>query len=129
MYQYSGVSLSPMAGYSDWPFRSICSEMGSTISYSEFVNANLVVQRNERTFQMLRFSEFERPVIFQLFGNDQHTLVEAALILEELGPNGIDINLGCSVPKIADRGSGAALLTDTVKIGRIINSLVRRIRI
>lgn len=117
-----------MAGYSDWPFRSICSEMGSTISYSEFVNANLVVQRNERTLQMLNFSELERPVVLQLFGHEMYTLVEAALIIEEWNPDGIDLNLGCSVPKIADRGSGAALLTDVAKIGRIIRSLVSRIK-
>lgn len=129
MYQYSGLSLSPMAGYSDWPFRSLCSENGSTISYSEFVNANLVVQRNEQTLKMLRFSEFERPVVFQLFGNHQSTLVEAALLLEELGPDGIDLNLGCSVPKVVDRGSGAALLNDTKKIGQIIAALVSRIKI
>lgn len=118
-----------MAGYSDWPFRSLCSENGSTISYSEFVNANLVVQRNEQTLKMLRFSEFERPVVFQLFGNHQSTLVEAALLLEELGPDGIDLNLGCSVPKVVDRGSGAALLNDTKKIGQIIAALVSRIKI
>lgn len=118
-----------MAGYSDWPFRSLCSEHGSTISYSEFVNSNLVVQKNEQTFKMLRYSDFERPVVFQLFGSHQPTLVEAALLLEELGPDGIDLNLGCSVPKVVDRGSGAALLNDTKKIGQMIAELVSRIRI
>lgn len=126
---YSGISLAPMAGYSDMPFRRICRRFGSALSYTEFVSTDAVVRENVRTLQMLRFAEDERPVIFQIFGYDVDTIVEAALRLEVLRPDGIDLNLGCSVPKVAHKGSGAALLQSPEKIGAIIEAMVKRLRV
>lgn len=126
---YSGVSLAPMAGYSDLPYRRICRRMGSALSYTEFVSTDAVVRGNARTLSMLRYVEEERPVIFQIFGHDVHTIVEAALRLEELQPDGIDLNLGCSVPKVAHKGSGAALLQNPQKIGTIIEAMTKRLSV
>lgn len=126
---YSGISLAPMAGYSDMPFRRICRRFGSALSYTEFVSTDAMVRENVRTLQMLRFAEDERPVIFQIFGYDVDTIVEAALRLEVLRPDGIDLNLGCSVPKVAHKGSGAALLQNPEKIGVIIEAMVKRLRV
>lgn len=126
---YFGVSLAPMAGYSDMPFRRICRRYGSALSYTEFVSTDAVVRENVRTLQMLRFAEDERPVIFQIFGYDADTIVEAALRLEALRPDGIDLNLGCSVPKVAHKGSGAALLQNPEKIVSIIEAMVKRLRV
>jgi nifR3 family TIM-barrel protein len=120
---YGHAILSPMAGYSDKPFRLICREYGSAMSYSEFVSADGILHSSERTFQMLRFDPTERPVVFQIFGNDEDILVRAAQRIEQLGPDIIDLNMGCSVRKVSGRGSGAGLLKEPAKIGRIFRRL------
>lgn len=125
----SGVSLAPMAGYSDAPFRRICREMGSRLSYSEFVSTDALTRGNVRTLNMLRFHEDERPVIFQIFGNRPDVIVEGATRIEELQPDGIDLNLGCSVYKVAHKGSGAGLLRDPSLVGRIVEALAKRLAI
>ena len=120
---YGDVILSPMAGFSDQPYRLICREYGSAMSYTEFVSADGILHDNERTREMLRFDPSESPMVFQIFGNDETILEAAARKIEQLGPDIIDINMGCSVRKISGRGSGAALLKDPAKIGRIFKRL------
>ncbi len=118
--------LSPMAGFSDLPYRSLCRRIGSAMSYTEFVSALAILHgKSERTRRMLRYREEERPVVFQIFDSDEQRLVEAARRIEQLGPDVIDINMGCSVRQISGRGAGAALLKNPRKIGRIFHSLAR----
>ncbi len=118
--------LSPMAGFSDLPYRSLCRKMGSAMSYTEFVSALAVLHGgSERTRRMLAYREAERPVVFQIFGSDERHIVEAARRLEQLGPDVIDLNMGCSVRHVSGRGAGAALLKDPCKIGRIFHDLAR----
>jgi tRNA-dihydrouridine synthase B len=126
---YGDVILSPMAGFSDKPYRLICREYGSAMSYTEFVSSDGILHGNERTFQMLEFDPSESPMVFQIFGSDEDTLERAARKIEPLGPDIIDINMGCSVRKISGRGSGAALLRDPAKIGRIFARLTRSLSI
>jgi nifR3 family TIM-barrel protein len=126
---YGHVILSPMAGYSDKPYRLICREYGSAMSYSEFVSADGILHSSERTFQMLRFDPTERPVVFQIFGSKEDILVEAAQRIESLGPDIIDLNMGCSVRKVSGRGSGAALLKEPAKIGRIFQRLTQSLTV
>ena len=99
--------LAPMDGYTDWPFRSICRELGSAISYTEFVKAEDVLQRPHYIKEKIHFTESERPVFIQIYGNRADTILEAALILQETGPDAIDINMGCPNRSIAGRGAGA----------------------
>jgi nifR3 family TIM-barrel protein len=120
---YGDVILSPMAGFSDMPYRLICREYGSAMSYTEFVSADGILHGNERTWEMLRFAPSESPMVFQIFGNDEATLEAAARKIEQLGPDIIDINMGCSVRKVSGKGSGAALLREPAKIGRIFKRL------
>ena len=120
---YGDVILSPMAGFSDLPYRLICREYGSALSYTEFVSADGILHANDRTWQMLAFDPTERPMIFQIFGNSEDILEEAARKIEPLGPDIIDINMGCSVKKVSGKGSGAALLREPAKIGRIFKRL------
>jgi len=127
---YGDLILSPMAGFSDKPYRLICREYGSAMSYTEFVSADGILHNNERTLEMLRFDPAEHPtVVFQIFGHDETTLAEAARRIEQLGPDIIDLNMGCSVKKVSAKGSGAALLKDPAKIARIFARLNKAVSV
>jgi len=115
--------LAPMDGYTDWPFRSICRELGSAISYTEFVKAEDVLQRPHYIKDKIHFTESERPVFIQVYGNSEDALLKAALILQETEPDAIDINMGCPNRSIAGRGAGAGLMRTPIKVARIIKSL------
>src|SRR5262245_15867105 len=120
---YGDLILSPMAGFSDKPYRLICREYGSAMSYTEFVSVDGILHGNDKTEQMLDFAPSERPMTFQIFGNDEVKIEEAARRIEQLGPSIIDLNMGCSVPKVSGRGAGAGLLREPAKIGRIFARL------
>jgi nifR3 family TIM-barrel protein len=120
---YGDVILSPMAGFSDKPYRLICREYGSAMSYTEFVSVDGLLHGNDRTRHMLDFDPSESPMTFQIFGSDEIRIVEAARRIEQLGPDIIDLNMGCSVDKVSERGAGAALLKEPAKIGRIFTRL------
>lgn len=126
---YGDLILSPMAGFSDKPYRLICREYGSAMSYTEFVSADGILHGNERTRQMLEFDSTERPMVFQIFGSDEASLEEAARRIEPLGPDIIDINMGCSVQKVSGRGAGAGLLREPAKIGRIFARLSKALSV
>lgn len=126
---YGDLILAPMAGFSDLPFRSICRELGSAMSYTEFINALDVLQNSQRLMHKLAYLPEERPVVFQIFDNDPARLLEVAQKLQELGPDIIDINMGCSVRRISGRGAGAGLLLTPLKVGRIIRSLSRALEV
>ncbi len=129
---YGDVILSPMAGFSDLPFRSLCYDYGSAMSYTEFVSAEAIVQGrelNERTQRLLAYAPHEKPIVFQIFGNSVEMLVEAAERIEPLRPSILDINMGCSVRKVSGRGAGAGLLREPAKIGRIFAALTRTLSV
>lgn len=126
---YGDLILSPMAGFSDIPYRLICREFGMAMSYSEVVSMDGVLWKNKKTFQLLDFRPVERPIAFQILGNDEDKITEACRIIESLGPDVIDINMGCSVSDIAGKGAGAGLLKDPLKIGRIFNKLTRVLKV
>lgn len=115
--------LAPMDGYTDWPFRSICRELGSVISYTEFVKAEDVLQRPHYIKNKIHFTEAERPVFIQVYGNSADTILKAAQYLRETGPDAIDINMGCPNRSIAGRGAGAGLMRTPIKAARIIKTL------
>jgi nifR3 family TIM-barrel protein len=115
--------LAPMDGYSSWPFRSLCRDIGSGISYTEFVKAEDVLDRPQYIKEKLFFTDNERPVFFQLYGHDPDKLLAAALRLQEWEPDAIDINLGCPNRSIANRGAGAGLMRTPVKTARIFKKL------
>lgn len=112
-----------MEGYSDLPFRSLCRKLGSAMSYTEFIHALEVIQGNSRLVQKLAYLPEERPVVYQLYDNDPGRLLEAALRLEALEPDIIDINMGCSVRRISGRGAGAGLLCAPLTVARIFRQL------
>ncbi|MDQ4077274.1 MAG: tRNA dihydrouridine synthase DusB [Chloroflexota bacterium] len=126
---YGDLILSPMAGYSDLPFRLICHELGSAMSYTEFVAANAVLVGVETQMRRLEYAGREFPVVMQLFDNDVGRLVEAGLICEELGADIVDINMGCSVKNVAGRGAGAGLLPTPYKIAEIFSALSKQLSV
>lgn len=115
--------LSPMDGFSDLPFRLTCRELGSAMSYTEFINALDILQGSPHIGRKLEFLPVERPIVFQIFDNDPRRLLEAALRLQERGPDIIDINMGCSVNTVSGRGAGAGLLRSPEKIAQIFSLL------
>lgn len=127
---YGDLILAPMAGFSDLPYRSLCFDYGSAMSYTEFVSAEAILcGGNERTWRMLSFLPHEQPMVFQIFGNSAQMLVEAAQRIEPLGPTILDINMGCSVRKISGKGAGAGLLRDPAKVGQIFRGLSRALSV
>jgi len=120
--------LAPMSGFSDLPYRSLCRRMGSALSYTEFVSAKEVIHSRSRHWQKaFAFYEWERPVVMQIFEADEDSLVEAAVKLEELKPDVIDLNMGCSIQRVANRGAGAGLLRDPAKVARIFARMTRAV--
>jgi tRNA-dihydrouridine synthase B len=123
---YGDLVLAPLDGYSDLPFRTLCRDFGSAMSYTEFVNVNEIKfarQDHGHVWHKLKFLPSEHPVAYQIYGHEEDRLVEVALKLQDFGPDIIDINLGCSIRDIAERGAGAGLLRDPLKIGRIFAQL------
>src|SRR5512138_1529056 len=121
--------LAPMDGYSDWPFRSVCRLLGSAMSYTEFVKVEDVLDRPRHVRHKLYFEDAERPVVFQIYGDDPDRIVEAALIVQELGPDIIDINMGCPAKSVAARGAGVGLMRTPLKVARLFRKLSAVLRV
>jgi tRNA-dihydrouridine synthase B len=115
--------LAPMRGYSDLPYRSICRKMGSAMSYTPFVGAIGILTKDKETHLALKYMPEERPVVFQIYDNDEERLLDAARQIRKLKPDIIDINMGCSIRGISSRGAGAGLLQDVGRVGKIVKSL------
>ena len=121
--------LAPMDGYTSWPFRSLCRELGSAVSYTEFIKAGDVLQRPDFIRNKIRFTENERPVLFQIYGSDPDVIRQAALELVKYRPDGIDVNMGCPNRSIAGRGAGAGLMRRPLAAARIIKKLTAALEI
>ncbi|MCC7361798.1 MAG: tRNA dihydrouridine synthase DusB [Anaerolineales bacterium] len=132
---YGRAVLSPMDGYSDLPFRLICRELGSAMSYTEFVNVDELRSRKltGKAWTKLRYHPSERPMTFQIYGHDEDALVETAARLQDLppgrAPDIIDLNMGCYVKSIAERGAGSGMLCQPDKIARVFTRLTQRLRL
>tara|TARA_Y100000591_G_scaffold331872_1_gene367165 strand:- start:681 stop:1661 length:981 start_codon:yes stop_codon:yes gene_type:complete len=122
------VLLAPMAGFTDYPFRVLCKRMGAGLVYSEFVSADGIIRENIRTLEMIRFSEEERPIGIQIFGNDPETMSKAALFVKnDFNPDIIDINYGCPVPKVTKKGGGSAALKDLCLMDDITKAVIEAV--
>lgn len=108
---YGDVILSPMAGYSDVPYRALCRAYGSAMHYTEFVPVEALLGRVHPRFgRRLDKQVGERPFIIQIFGNDAHKLLQAARRVMAWEPDIIDVNMGCSTRKVSGRGAGAGMM-------------------
>lgn len=119
------AALAPMAGVTDAPYRRLCAQFGAAYTVTEMVSAKAIQYNYEKTAQLADTSRDEGPVFLQLFGSDPFDFGLAAKKAEAFGPDGIDINMGCPVPKIAGNGAGSALLKDPAKCGAIVAAVKR----
>ena len=120
---YGDTILAPMDGYSDWPFRSLCRKLGSAMSYTEFVKVEKILSRSKEPAKRLYFEGAERPITFQIYGDDPELMLKAALKIEPLNPDIIDINMGCPAKSIADRGAGVGMMPTPDKVARTFKLL------
>ena len=102
--------LAPMEDVTDIGFRRLCKRFGASMVYTEFVSAEALVRDVKTTVRKLQISDDERPVGIQIYGRDIDAMVEAAQIVEQAGPDVIDLNFGCPVKKVAGKGAGAGML-------------------
>ncbi len=116
--------LSPMAGFTDQPFRRICKKLGAGFLFGEFVSADGLVYNSRKTFDLLNFLEEEHPFAIQIFGSDPKIMARAAKIAQRFRPDVLDINYGCPVKKVVKRGAGAALLLDLDRLEDIAKAVV-----
>lgn len=121
--------LAPMAGITDSPFRRIAKKFGCALVYSEMISSNAILMKNKKTGGLAKFYPEEKPVNLQLFGNDPAKMAEAAVILQEKGADFIDINVGCSVPKVLRAGAGAYLAKDLPLLKKILKSVAGAVKI
>lgn len=104
------LALAPMAGVTDTPFRQMCKHWGADVIYTEFVSVDALVHGNNKTRELIGFSETEQPVVCQIFGSKPELFYQSVKILEEMGFSGIDINFGCPAYKIVKSGGGVKLM-------------------
>lgn len=104
--------LAPMEDVTNPPFRKFCKTYGADWLYSEFVSADALVRSVNKSLKKLTIDETERPVTIQIYGRYIDSMVEAAKIVEQVKPDFIDINFGCPVKRVAQKGAGAGLLRD-----------------
>ena len=121
------VMLAPMEDVTDDSFRLICREQGAAMVYSEFVSAEALVRNIASTTRKLRIDERERPVAIQIYGREPADMVRAAQIVEQAGPDIIDLNFGCPVKKVARKGAGAGMLRDIPKLLQITREVVEAV--
>src|SRR5438477_1294022 len=120
--------LAPMAGVSDKIFRQLCKERGADVLVTEFVSAEGVFRRNERTREYLDFDECERPIGVQLFGGNAEHMAEAAKhVVDWVRPDFIDLNFGCPVNKVVAKNGGSALLKDCPTLAAVAAAVVRAV--
>lgn len=118
-------ALAPMAGITDSAFRQICKEFGADVVYSEMVSATALAYDSERTMELMEFDKKERPYVIQLFGSNPDHFAQATKIVgKKVKPDGIDINFGCPVKKVAKQGAGAVLMQDLELSKEIIKSVI-----
>lgn len=123
-----GVGLAPMAGFSDRAMRLLCHEAGAEFTVTEMVSAKAVVYGDRKTAQLARITAEEGPVLLQMFGSEPAVMAEAAQRLaypidNGKAPIGLDINMGCPVPKVYGNGEGSALMKNPCLIYDIVRAV------
>jgi len=121
--------LAPMEDVTDIGFRRLCKRFGASMVYTEFVSAEALVRDVKSTVKKLQISDEERPVGIQIYGRDTDAMVEAAKIVEQAGPDLIDLNFGCPVKKVAGKGAGAGMLQNIPKMLDITRRVVDAVKL
>jgi len=118
-------ALAPMAGVTDSAFRQICKSFGADVVYSEMISATAIVYNSKKTLELMRFDKKERPFVVQLFGSKpEHFALAVKFVTNKIRPDGIDINFGCPVKKVAKQGAGAVLMNDLKLAREVIKAVL-----
>ena len=125
----SPVLLAPMAGVTNRPFRVMARRRGCALTATEMLSADFLLRQSPAEREVHRVVPEERPMALQIMGSDPAVMAEAARVCEDLGADVVDVNMGCPVRKVVGRGGGAALLRDPARAARIVESMVRAVRI
>ena len=121
------VFLAPMAGVTDWAYRTVCAELGAGVTVTEMVSSRALVYQDKKSRKLLRKNEGSICGA-QIFGNDPEIMAEGArLALEISGCDFIDINMGCPMPKIANSGDGCGLMRTPELAGDIVKAVTRAV--
>lgn len=124
------LGLAPMAGMTDSAFRRLVKRQGGCgLVVSEMVSSEGLVRGIDRTLEYAEFTEEERPVSIQIFGGDPHKMADAARVVEDLGADIVDVNMGCPVPKISRHHAGCSLMREPERAAAIVAAMVRAVRI
>ena len=121
--------LAPMEDITDPSFRMICKMNGADFMYTEFVSSDGLIRDGLKSIKKLDIYDFERPIGIQLYGHLIESMVEAALIAEKAKPELIDINFGCPVKKIANRGAGAGMLRNIPLMIEMTEAIVKAVKL
>ncbi|MDP8262092.1 MAG: tRNA dihydrouridine synthase DusB [Candidatus Ancaeobacter aquaticus] len=127
----NNLVMAPLAGYTDWPFRQILSKFKCSLAYTEMVSAKALSMNHQKTKELLFFEKTTPSLMHgcQLFGSDVESMTKASQIVQKMGYNAIDINIGCPCPKIIKSGAGSILLTNPMKLSQLLKAMRKVITI
>ena len=126
----SNLFLSPLAGYTNLPFRLIIREIGGVgLCTTDLVNARSLLEKNRKAVKLIQSCPQDRPLAVQLYGTVPEEMRDAAVLLESLGVNAVDINMGCPVRKICRNGGGSSMMADYTKAARVVSLMVSAVKI
>ena len=117
--------LAPMEDVSDPPFRAVCKDNGANLMYSEFISSEGLIRDAMKSKRKLDFEEEERPFGIQIFGGDEEAMALSARICETVNPDLVDINFGCPVKKVVNKGAGAGVLKDIPLMVRLTEAVIK----
>ena len=121
--------LAPMEDITDPSFRMVCKMLGADVMYTEFISSDGLIRDGQKSVKKLDIYDYERPIGIQLYGHLIDAMVEAAQIAEEAKPELIDINFGCPVKKIANRGAGAGMLRNIPLLIEMTEAIVKAVKL
>jgi len=126
----SNLFLSPLAGYTNLPFRLVVHEIGGVgLCTTDLVNARSLLEQNKKAFKLIETRPADSPLAVQLFGSVPEEMRDAAIYLESLGIAAVDINMGCPVRKVCSIGGGSAMMTELHKTAALVGGLVGAVKI
>ena len=126
----SNLFLSPLAGYTNLPFRLVAREVGGVgLCTTDLVNARSLIEKNPKAFKLIETSPADSPLAVQLFGSVAEEMRDAALMVEARGAVSVDINMGCPVKKVVKIGGGSAMMTELDKTAALVRGMVNAVKI
>src|SRR3989442_5595062 len=126
----SNLFLSPLAGYTNLPFRLVIREIGGVdLCTTDLVNARSLLEKNPKALKLIETNAVDRPLAVQLFGSVPEEMRDAAAYLESMGVSSVDINMGCPVRKVCRVGGGSAMMSELGKTAKLVKGMVDAVKI